>query len=146
MSNRNERKTGFADFLIESRRRSTNVLDKINDLIDWRPIEKRLNKDLKRKPCSQGNVPYPALNMFKSLLLQCWHNLSDQDTEDALADRISFSRFAGFSLDHEVPDASTICRFRNHIDKSWPDLLEILYRAKVVGEVRHNSRCEHSIQ
>ena len=29
ISNRNERKLGFVDFLIESRRRSTNVLDKI---------------------------------------------------------------------------------------------------------------------
>ncbi|MFH1057889.1 MAG: transposase [Pseudomonadota bacterium] len=41
--------------------------------------------------------------------------LSDQGMEDALADRISLCRFAGFSMDHESPDASTICRFRNHL-------------------------------
>ena len=64
-----------------------------------------------------GNPAYPALGMFKILLLQRWHDLSDQKTAEAMADRISFCRFAGFSLDHESPDASTICRFRNHLEE-----------------------------
>ncbi|MBF0481014.1 MAG: transposase [Desulfovibrionaceae bacterium] len=34
--------------------------------------------------------------------------------EDALGDRFSSVRFVGLSLDDEdVPDATTICRFRN---------------------------------
>jgi len=51
--------------------------------------------------------------MFKILLLQSWYELSDQATEEALIDRYSFSRFAGISLDEDVPDHTTICRFRN---------------------------------
>jgi IS5 family transposase len=51
--------------------------------------------------------------MFKVLLLQSWHNLSDAEMEYALCDRFSFARFAGFSLEDETPDHTTICRFRN---------------------------------
>ena len=53
--------------------------------------------------------------MFKALLLQSWYDLSDRELSDNLEDRISFSHFCGFSLHHEVPDNSTICRFRNHL-------------------------------
>jgi len=63
-----------------------------------------------------GNPAYPALLMFKVLLLQRWYNLSDEAVEEGLIDRLSFVRFAGLSLDDEqVPDATTICRFRNSL-------------------------------
>jgi IS5 family transposase len=51
--------------------------------------------------------------MFKILLLQAWYDLSDLAMEDALYDRYSFSRFVGISFDDDVPDHTTICRFRN---------------------------------
>jgi Transposase and inactivated derivatives, IS5 family len=35
--------------------------------------------------------------------------------EFALHDRLSFCRFAGFSLEDETPDHTTICRFRNQL-------------------------------
>lgn len=50
--------------------------------------------------------------MFKCLLLQQWYALSDPQLEEALADRLSFRRFVGLPLDEEVPDHSTISRFR----------------------------------
>ena len=53
--------------------------------------------------------------MFKILLLQRWYNLSDEALESALYDRISFARFAGLSLEDDVPDATTICRFRSSL-------------------------------
>ena len=54
--------------------------------------------------------------MFKILLLQRWYNLSDAAVEEALYDRLSFVLFVGLSLDHdEVPDATTICRFRQSL-------------------------------
>ena len=54
--------------------------------------------------------------MFKILLLQRWYTLSDVAVEEALCDRLSFDRFTGLSLDHdEVPDATTICRFRQSL-------------------------------
>jgi IS5 family transposase len=53
--------------------------------------------------------------MFKALLLQQWYALSDPQLEEALADRLSFRRFVGLSLEEEVPDHSTISRFRQQL-------------------------------
>src|SRR5262249_62023766 len=60
----------------------------------------------------RGRPASPPLVLFKCLLLQQWYQLSDAQLEEALADRLSFRRFAGLPLDQEVPDHSTISRFR----------------------------------
>ena len=51
--------------------------------------------------------------MFKILVLQRFFNLSDDQTEFQIMDRISFQRFIGISLGDRVPDAKTIWLFRN---------------------------------
>jgi IS5 family transposase len=85
-------------------------LERIANLIDWSaftPILRRLTAN------GPGRPPYPALAMFKALLLAQWYQLSDPALEEALADRLSFRRFCGFALDEATPDETTICRFRN---------------------------------
>lgn len=44
-----------------------------------------------------------------------WYGLSDPELKDALADRLSFRRFAGLPLDGPVPDETTVCRFRGEL-------------------------------
>ena len=118
MANRFEtRRGGFADMAVASRKQPKTFLDDVNRIVDWKPIESFLKKKLRRHKDAVGNPAYPPLGMFKILLLQRWHDLSDHKAAEAMADRISFCRFAGFSLDHESPDASTICRFRNHLQE-----------------------------
>jgi len=76
-----------------------------------------------------GNPAYPALGMFKALLLQSWYGLSDRELSENLEDRISLSHFCGFSLRHQAPDNSTICRFRNQKSPgTWfaPGLLHLV--------------------
>ncbi len=105
---------GLADFFTEQRRKRPNFLDAVDSMLKWGRIEKLLKKKLGRSEENAAGVKaYPALVMFKVLLLQSWFNLSDEDTEFALHDRISFARFTGFSLEDETPDHTTICRFRN---------------------------------
>ncbi len=115
MANRFDKKGGFADMAAVRRKRNKTTPEKIDELVDWRPIEMLLKKKLRRKPDAVGNPSYPALSMFKALLLQSWYGLSDRELSENLEDRISFSHFCGFSLDNEVPDNSTICRFRNQL-------------------------------
>ncbi len=103
----------LADYVIEQRKHLNTFLDKIDNLIDWQPIEDILKKHYKRTRSADGRPAYPPLPMFKLLLLQRWYNLSDPKLEEALNDRISFIRFSGFSLTSPLPDHSTICRFRN---------------------------------
>jgi len=58
--------------------------------------------------------------MYKVLLLQQWHNLSDPKMEESLKTRIDFMWFTGFglaSVDFDVPDETTICRFRGRLVK-----------------------------
>ena len=61
--------------------------------------------------------------MFKTLVLQTSHNLSDERTEYLIRDRLSFMRFLGLDLADTVPDANTIWTFR-----------EALTRAQLAGK------------
>lgn len=50
--------------------------------------------------------------MFKVLILQASHSLSDERTEFLIKDWLSFMRFLGLGLSNPVPDANTIWTFR----------------------------------
>jgi transposase, IS5 family len=115
---------GFADLMISRRQTKSSFLDEVDMMVDWRPIEKILNRNYKKKASADGRPPYPALPLFKMLLIQRWYNLSDPGLEEAVNDRISFLRFTGFSLENSIPDETTICRFRNELGKR--DLFEKL--------------------
>lgn len=103
----------FADHAVAQSRtrkdRRDTLLD-VESLIDWSPIIHIL---LAVEPERQvGRPGYPALSLFRALLLQSWYGLSDPGLEDALADRVSFRRFAGLSWEDGTPDHSVISRFR----------------------------------
>jgi IS5 family transposase len=74
---------------VEHRKRPKTFLDHVEKVIDWRPAERLLKKKLRRNKDAIGNPAYPAVSMFKVLLLQRWYNLSDREMDYALADRIS---------------------------------------------------------
>ena len=61
--------------------------------------------------------------MFKALILQASHSLSDERTKYLIKDRLSFMRFLDLGLADAVPDANTIWTFR-----------EALTRAKIQGK------------
>jgi IS5 family transposase len=103
----------FVDGLIARRRPSrSSALMEIAGLVDWAPFEKLLSA---LPVAAKGEPSYPALVMFKALLLQRWHGLSDPEMETALADRLSFMAFAGLALGDPTPDHSTIWRFREKL-------------------------------
>jgi IS5 family transposase len=56
--------------------------------------------------------------MFKVLILQAMHSLSDERCEYLIKDRLSFMRFLGISLADAVPDANTIWTFREALRKA----------------------------
>ena len=105
---------GLADFVLAKKRGQATFVDGVTAVIDWKRVEKLLHRGLGRSnKITAGAKAYPALQMFKILLLQQWYGMSDQETENAMLDRISFIRFAELSLEDSVPDHTTICRFRN---------------------------------
>ena len=66
-----------------------------------------------------GRPPFDHVLMFKTLVLQASHSLSDERTEYLIRDRLSFVRFLGLGL----ADANTIWTFR-----------EALTRARIAGD------------
>ncbi|MCB1518528.1 MAG: IS5 family transposase [Hyphomicrobiaceae bacterium] len=91
-------------------------LEKLNAIIPWPVFEKPLAKALKRSDGSKGGrPPFPAVLMFKILVLQALYNLSDDQAEFVIQDRLSFMRFLGLSLSQKVPDAKTIWLFRESL-------------------------------
>lgn len=103
----------------QRRQRLEERKDKLGDLdeiIPWevfRPSLERLSR--KGRKSKAGRPPIDRLRLFKLLLLQQLYNLSDEDLEYQCHDRLSFRRFVGLSPEEEVPDASTISRFRNQV-------------------------------
>lgn len=115
MSERRHGQLSFADELVADAARANATLEQTSRLVDWNEIDDLL-KNLRSG--TMGAPAYPALALFKALLLQQWYGLSDPALEEALADRLSFRRFIGFGLSEPVPDHSTLWRFREQLAAS----------------------------
>lgn len=100
---------GFADAVV-SGLGGASPLDRLNGLVKWYRFEKVMGHLRDEGP---GRPGYPVLVLFRALLLQSLYGLSDRELEEALADRLSFRRFVGLSLEEKVPDHSVLNRFRN---------------------------------
>jgi len=50
-----------------------------------------------------GRPPFDPVSMFKALILQAQHNLSDARTEFMIRDRLFWMRFLGFDLGAPTP-------------------------------------------
>lgn len=93
-----------------------NKIIAVGKLINWNRCLNHLRKIHKSdESLMGGQVPYDRLKMFKSILLQQWHSLSDEQLVEALSVRVDFMAFTGFELADELPNASTFCRFRNKL-------------------------------
>ncbi|AFV22246.1 transposase [Methanolobus psychrophilus R15] len=67
----------------------------------------------KNRTASGGRPEADVIVMFKMLVLQQWHGLSDAELERQCIDRISFRKFLGFP--GYVPDSATVWSFRKRI-------------------------------
>jgi IS5 family transposase len=91
-------------------------LEKLNSVMDWRIFEPLLkNVFAKKAKGVGGRPPYNYVMMFKILILQRIYNISDDQTEFQINDRMSFMRFLGLALGETVPDAKTIWNFKNEL-------------------------------
>jgi len=116
----------FSQVYVERRTRKNTFLRQINQIIDWTPIEKELNKVYKKGKSVDGRPSYSGLLLFKMQLLQIWYNLSDPGVEDYVNDSLGAMRFCGLQLEDTVPDHSTLSRFRSELvlKKAYDRLLK----------------------
>jgi IS5 family transposase len=105
----------LVDHLVSEAAPCNAFLEQASALLDWRAVDEVL---VPVRPSALGAPGYPALVMFKALLLQQWYGLSDPALEEALGDRLSFRGFCGVPLDQRTPDHATLWRFRERLAES----------------------------
>ena len=94
-------------------------LASLNFHVPWEDFRLALEAVLCRsKRKKGGRPPFDAVLMFKILILQSLYNLSDDQTEYQIRDRLSFMRFLGLDLDQRIPDAKTIWLFRETLTQA----------------------------
>jgi IS5 family transposase len=106
----------FADMSFLSKLKkieSSNVLARINMLIDWKRLESILSIVDRRNTSHTGPDCYAPISMFKILLLQSMYGFSDRQIEEQLNFNYLYIWFCGFSVDSRIPDYSTISRCRD---------------------------------
>jgi transposase len=82
---------------------------RLGELIDLKVFGGSLLRAFRRSDRRMGGrPPYDPVLMFKSLVPQALYNLSDDQTEFQIRDRLSFMRFLELVLHDRVPDAKTI--------------------------------------
>jgi len=91
-------------------------LERLNAVVRWEKFRKSLERAVKRSDRKKGGrPPYDHVLMFKILVLQSLYNLSDDQVEYQIKDRLSFMRFLGLTLEKNVPDATTVWLFREEL-------------------------------
>ena len=97
-------------------------LIEINAVVPWdefRPLLERIwRKPDAAKKSRAGRKPMDVVLMFKALVLSALYNLSDDQIEYQVRDRLSFMRFLGLGLGDRVPDAKTVWLYREALAKA----------------------------
>jgi IS5 family transposase len=94
-------------------------LERIAALVDFEQFRPELERAVPRSDGGKGGRPaFDRVLMFKVLLLQAMHGLSDERCEYLIKDRLSFMRFLGLGLADAAPDANTIWTFREALKRA----------------------------
>src|ERR1700704_5220231 len=104
-------------------------LEAIDRLVPWESFRVDieavvLTPDEMRKS-SAGRKPLDAIVMFRMLVLQALNNLSDEQVEYQVGDRLSFTRFLRLGIEDRIPDGTTLWLFREKLAKAG--LIEKLF-------------------
>lgn len=101
----------FSDLETSSGRvtRRRRFLELLDGKIPWDAWAARVEPFYPK--AGNGRPPVPLRTMLRMYVVQVAFQLSDEGTEDALWDSLSARSFVGCG--DEVPDATTLCRFRS---------------------------------
>lgn len=102
----------------------------IDAVVPWEEFRPTLER-VWRKPEAErksrvGRKPMDAVVMFKTLVLGALYNLSDDQIEYQVRDRLSFMRFLGLGLEDRVPDAKTVWLYREGLAQAG--VVEALFK------------------
>ena len=102
-------------------------LERIKSVVDFEVFRPDLERAVPRSGGAKGGRPaFDHVLMFKVLILQAMHSLSDERCEYLIKDRLSFMRFLDMGLSHPVPDANTIWTYREALKRA--NAMDALFR------------------
>jgi transposase, IS5 family len=91
-------------------------LVRLSSMIKWENFRQTLDRAMKKETRGNGGrPPYDYIMMFKILILQRLYNISDEQMEFQINDRLTFMRFLGLRLGDNIPDQNTIWLFRENL-------------------------------
>ena len=97
-------------------------LEAISKLMPWEmfraDIESVVLPAEKSRKSKAGRKPIDALVLLRMLVLQSLYNLSDDQIEYQVRDRLSFTRFVGLGIEDGIPDGTTLWLFREKLAKA----------------------------
>jgi len=110
-------------------------LDAAEAVLDWQKLEQLMSGIYASKT---GRPSYPLLTLLRASLLGIWYRLSDVELAQTLFRDLLFRKFCHLELGGDVPDATTIGRFRQKLVEH--ELWEVL-----LGEVNLQLEDKHII-
>ena len=94
----------------------------IDGVVPWEDLRARLEAVWRRadkaRKSRAGRKPWDAIVMFKTIILCALYNLSDDQVEHQIRDRLSFMRFLGLGLEGRVPNAKTMWLYREQLTQA----------------------------
>lgn len=104
-------------------------LEAIDCLVPWESFRAEIEAVVltpdELKKSSAGRKPFDAILLFRMLVLQALNNLSDEQVEYQVRDRLSFTRFLRLGIEDSIPDATTLWLFREKLAQAG--LIEKLF-------------------
>ena len=92
------------------------TLAAMDELIDFAAMATAVDKACPRADRSKGGrPPYPTEALVRMVFLQGLYNLSDEQCEHQVLDRLSFQRFCRLDGALNIPDARTLWSFRQRL-------------------------------
>lgn len=111
---------GFFDYdqRLDKLSKTAQPLERLDARIDWEMFRPTLEELILKQGKAPGGRPrHDVVMMFKILVLQRYYNLSDEQAEFQINDRLSFQKFLGMTLADTVPDQKTIWLFRETLGR-----------------------------
>ena len=105
-----------------------DMLEKLDEIVDFELFREMITETLDYGYKVQGGrPPFDPVVMFKILILQSMHDLSDKKTEQMVRGYLPWMLFLGFEFGDVMPDENTIRHFRNRLTEM--ELLPVLMQA-----------------
>ena len=108
----------FGDIEFQASPRKTRraaFLEQMDSVAPWADLV-ALVEPHRPRGGGRGRQPWPTETLLRMYMVQCWFNLSDEATEDALWDSRAVRAFVGCG--EGVPDATTLLRFRRLLEEN----------------------------